>query len=140
MPAFNYVLIKGNLVARPELSYTPSGKPVAKGRIGCTEYYLDKDKKPQTRALFFAFSVWGKQAEAMTERLNKGHEVIIQGRLSFDTWKDKESGQNHSKVYITATAVYFGRPPKEHPDQAQDAPSDQTDPPNIDDIDSPIPQ
>jgi single-strand DNA-binding protein len=121
MPAFNYVLIKGNLVDKVELSYTPSGKPVAKGRIGCTEYYLDSAKKPQTRSLFFSFTVWGKQAEAMANNLGKGHEIIIQGRLSFDTWKDKTTGANHSKVYITATAVYFGRPPKEHPDQAQDS-------------------
>jgi len=124
MPTINVIVIKGNCTAKPELSYTPSGTAVAKFSIGMTEKYKTKAGEQQERASFFNVCVWKKQAESCAEYLTKGQEVVISGRLSFDRWKDKE-GQSHSRVYITANTVHFGRLPKAktQSDENQDPPS-----------------
>lgn len=84
------ITVVGNLVADPELRFTPSGAAVANFRIASTPRRRD----PQTNqwvdgeALFLACNVWRQAAENVAESLTKGMRVIVQGRLrqrSYDT-------------------------------------------------------
>jgi single-strand DNA-binding protein len=108
MPTINIVVIKGNCTAKPELSYTPKGTANAKFAIGVSSKFKNAAGEPQERAEFFNIVTWKKTAEGCAKYLDKGQEVVISGRLSFDKWEDKEK-QKHSRVYITAQLVHFGR-------------------------------
>ena len=119
MNNLNSVLIEGNLTNDPELSYTSTGKPVAKLRIGSNRSYK-KDDEYQQESSFFDITVWGKQAEACAEFLEKGRGVRIVGRLKEDRWQDQE-GNNRSKVQIVAEHVEFmPKPNKGDTDQEQE--------------------
>jgi single-strand DNA-binding protein len=52
-------------------------------------------------------TVFGRQAETCNEYLRKGRPAFIEGRLQFDTWDDRESGQKRSKLYVVAERVQF---------------------------------
>ncbi len=115
--------------------------------IGLTSKWTGKDKKPVEKAEFFDIVAWKKSAEAITEFCHKGQEVIIEGRLCFDTWEDKEKAK-HRKTYITAKSIYFGRVPKPKTDAEDTSPQgeadanqdDGPDPVGIDDLDNPLHQ
>ncbi len=104
MNNLNSVLIEGNLTKDPELSYTSTGKPVVKLRIGSNRSYK-KDDEYQQEASFFDITVWGKQAENCAEYLQKGSPVFIEGRLKFEQWET--DGQKRSKLKVEAQTVQF---------------------------------
>ena len=108
MPNLNFVFLKGNLTDKPELSYTPQGVPVANASIAVNERFFNAKKEKVERVGFFNITIWNKLAESCAERLEKGQEVIIEGRLRFEKWLDKEQ-QSHNKVYIIVSSIYFGR-------------------------------
>lgn len=80
----------GNLVADPELRFTPSGAPVASFTIASTPRRFDKNTQEwkDGEPLFLRCSIWREAAENVAESLTKGTRVIAQGRLvqrSFET-------------------------------------------------------
>ena len=95
----NRVTISGNLTRDPELKTTQSGKSVATFDLAHNSGYGDNQK-----AHFFKVNVWEKQAEICCERLQKGSEVVVEGRLEHRTWET--DGAKRSVVEITA--VPFG--------------------------------
>ncbi|WKD62246.1 Single-stranded DNA-binding protein [Corynebacterium ciconiae DSM 44920] len=84
------ITIVGNLVADPELRFTPSGAAVANFRVASTprRYNSQTGQWEDGEALFLQCNVWRQAAENVAESLSKGMRVIVNGRLrqrSYDT-------------------------------------------------------
>ena len=86
------ITVVGNLVADPELRFTPSGAAVANFRIASTPRQFDKQTNEwkDGDALFLSCSVWRQMAENVAESLVKGDRVIIQGRLKQRSYETNE--------------------------------------------------
>ena len=119
----NRVTISGNLTRDPELRTTSSGKAVTSLDLAHNSGYGDNQK-----AHFFKVNVWEKQAEICCERLQKGSQVIIEGRLEHRTWEADDGGKR-STVEITAVpfGVHFVSRLKDAPAQAPAGPSLEAD-------------
>ena len=106
MASLNKVLLIGNLTRPPELRYTPSGTAVADLRLAVNRAYTTQggDKREETH--FLTVVVWGKQAEASAQYLDKGSPIMVEGRLQTREWEDKE-GQKRKTTEIVATTVQF---------------------------------
>ncbi|CAL9481142.1 single-stranded DNA-binding protein [Streptomyces sp. enrichment culture] len=95
----------GNVVADPELRFTPSGAAVANFRVASTPRTFDrqsnewKDGDP----LFLSVSVWRQQAEHVAESLTRGMRVIVVGRLKQRQYE--KDGQTRSSYEIDAEEV-----------------------------------
>ena len=61
----------------------------------------------QEDTCFVDIVVFGRQAETCNEYLSKGRPVFVEGRLSFSSWEDRESGQRRSKLEVVAERVQF---------------------------------
>ena len=77
------ITVVGNLVADPELRYTPSGAPVANFRVASTPRRYDSQTNQWVDgdAMFLTCNVWRQAAENAAESLKKGMRVIVNGRL-----------------------------------------------------------
>jgi len=51
--------------------------------------------------------VWGKQADACIQYVKKGSQILVEGRLHLQSWKDQQTGQQRSKLSVTAERVQF---------------------------------
>ena len=86
------ITITGNLVAPPELRYTPSGAAVANFRVASTPRRFD----PQTNQwvddepLFLTCNIWRQAAENVANSLTKGDRVIVTGRLRQRSYETRE--------------------------------------------------
>ena len=80
--------VTGNLVADPDLRYTPTGQAVASFRIAATPSYYDQASKTwkDGDSLFLACQAWRQLAENAAESLTKGMRVIVTGRLRQRTY------------------------------------------------------
>ena len=86
------ITVVGNLVADPELRFTPSGAAVANFRIASTPRTFNRttNQWEDGEALFLTCNVWREAAENVAESLTKGMRVIVQGRLRQRSYETRE--------------------------------------------------
>lgn len=89
------ITIVGNLVADPELRFTPSGAAVANFRIATTPrvYNRDTNQWEDGDAMFLTCNIWRQAAENVAESLSKGMRVIVTGKLKQRSYETKEGEQ-----------------------------------------------
>ena len=108
MADLNKVFLIGRLTHDPEAPrFTPSGAAVATLRLATGRSYTTKDGDRREETLFIDVTVWNRQAENCCQYLKKGSQVHVEGYLKMDTWQDKTSGENRSKIKVEADRVQF---------------------------------
>lgn len=87
-----FITVTGNLVADPEIRFTDQGTPVARFRVASTPRVYDRSTSQWTdgKSLFITCTVWRHVAEHVCECLQRGMQVIVQGRLHQRTYTDRE--------------------------------------------------
>lgn len=100
------ITVVGNLVADPELRFTPSGAAVANFRIASTPRVLDKatNEWKDGESLFLTCNVWRQYAENVAESLQKGMRVIVTGRLKQRSYETRE-GEKRTVVELDVEDV-----------------------------------
>lgn len=116
MPNLNRVFLMGNLTRDPELRYTPNGAAVANLRIAINRRFKDQSGETKEETCFVTVVVWGKQAEACSQYLNKGRPVFVDGRLRSRSWESQD-GQKRNTMEVVAFRVQFlgGGPKTDEP-------------------------
>ncbi|GFD78364.1 single-stranded DNA-binding protein [Tenacibaculum mesophilum] len=93
----NRVQLIGNLGNTPEIITLDSGKKLAKFAIATNETYKNAQGEKITDTQWHNIVAWNKTAEIIEKYLEKGKEVMIEGRLTSRSFEDKEG----NKRYIT---------------------------------------
>ena len=106
MASFNRVILAGNLTRDPELSYLPNGTAICKFGLAANRKYRDRDGNQKEDVCFVDLSAFGKQAELINQYMAKGRQILIEGRLNFRQWTDKE-GKNKSKLDVVVENFTF---------------------------------
>lgn len=107
MSSYNRVTLVGNLTRQPELRKTKNGTPVAELGIALNRTWNGENGQKQEETTFVDVTVWGRSAENAAQYLQKGRSVLIEGRLQMETWQDKQSGEDRSKLRVVAETVQF---------------------------------
>ena len=104
--SFNKVIIVGNLGRDPEMRYTPQGTAVCSFTMATNERRKDRAGEQQDVTTWFKVTVWGRQAETVSQYLHKGKSVYVEGRLRVEEWTDKEGKLRHT-LEVNASDVQF---------------------------------
>lgn len=99
------ITLVGNVVADPELRFTPAGAAVANFRVASTPRTFDRatNEWKDGEALFLSVSVWRQQAENVAETIRRGMRVIVVGRLGQRQFE--KDGERRSSYEIQAEEV-----------------------------------
>ena len=78
-----YMTVVGNLTGDPELRFTPSGAPVCNFTVASTPRTFDRQNNEwkDGETLFQRCSVWRDAAENVAASLQRGHRVVVTGRI-----------------------------------------------------------
>ncbi len=106
MASLNKVFLLGNLTRVPELRYTPNGVAVCEFGLATNRKYVANNQEKE-EVCFVNIVVWGKQGESCQRYLEKGSTAMIEGRLQFDQWDDRETGKKRSTLRVVAERVQF---------------------------------
>lgn len=100
------ITIVGNLVADPELRYTPNGAAVANFRVATTprRYDAQSGQYVDGEPLFMTCSLWKQAAENLANSLAKGQRVIVTGVLKQRRFENKQ-GQQQTVFELQAEEV-----------------------------------
>jgi single-strand DNA-binding protein len=107
MASVNKVILIGNLGAKPELKYLPSGQAVCELRLATNEQWTDKNEQKQERTEWHRIVVWGKMGENCAKYLDKGRAAYVEGRITTRSWDDKKTGEKRYMTEIVAQSVQF---------------------------------
>jgi len=104
--ADNAISLTGNITRDPELRFAATGgTAVASFGLAVNNRKKGRNGEYEDEAHFFDVTVFGDLAEHVAESLTKGMRVLLNGRLQYQQWDDKESGQKRSKVQVVADSV-----------------------------------
>jgi single-strand DNA-binding protein len=106
MASLNKVFLMGNLTRETALRFTPGGAAVCEFGIAVNRRFVSNGQE-KDETCFVDIVVWGKQAESCDRFLEKGSPVLVEGRLQYDQWEDRESGGKRSRLRVVAERVQF---------------------------------
>lgn len=100
------ITVIGNLVADPELRFSPTGTAVANFRVASTPRHYDRQTGGYVDAepLFLTCTIWRQAAENVTNTLTKGDRVIVTGRLRQRSYETRE-GEKRTVYELAADEV-----------------------------------
>lgn len=100
------ITVVGNIVADPELRFTPAGAAVANFRVASTprRYNSQTNQWEDGEAMFLTCNVWRQAAENVAETLSKGMRIIVTGRLKQRSFQTRE-GENRTVFEIDVDEV-----------------------------------
>ena len=107
MASFNKVILIGNLTRDPELRYTPKGTAVAKLGLAVNRQWKTDSGEAREEVTFIDIDAFGRSAEVIGQYCKKGKPLMIEGRLKYDTWDDKQTNQKRSKLSVVLESFQF---------------------------------
>ena len=93
----NKVQLLGNLGNDPEIITLESGKKLAKFSIATNESYRNAKGEKVTDTQWHNVIAWNKTAEIIEKYIQKGNEVMVEGKLTSRSYETKEG----EKRYVT---------------------------------------
>jgi single-strand DNA-binding protein len=107
MANFNKVYLMGNLTRDPEMRVTPKGTAICQFGLAISRSWKDESGQVREETAFVDVEAWGKQGEVISKYCTKGRPLFVEGRLKFDQWEDKTSGQKRSKLKVVLENFQF---------------------------------
>jgi single-strand DNA-binding protein len=107
MANFNKVYLMGNLTRDPEMRVTPKGTAICQFGLAINRSWKDESGQTREETAFVDIEAWGKQGEIVAKYCTKGRPLFVEGRLKFDQWEDKTSGQKRSKLKVVLENFQF---------------------------------
>jgi len=107
MANFNRVILAGNLTRDPELRYTPKGTAIATFGLAINRKWKSETGEAKEEVTFVDIEVWDRQAEVIAQYFKKGRPILVEGRLKFDQWEDKNTHQKQSKLKVRLESFSF---------------------------------
>lgn len=116
MPSYNKLILVGHVTRDPELRYTPNNIPVCKFGLAVNRKWGDKEE-----VMFIDVTIFGKRGEAFGAHNKKGAAVLLDGRLTQESWE--KDGQKRSKHAMIADEWQFmgGKPEASAPSREDKA-------------------
>lgn len=111
MNQLNNVILEGTLTCDPEIvatSNTTQNKLV-KFTVASDRYYKDKDGVMKQDTLFIPVQCWGELGERCMEKVEKGMNVRVVGRLMLCKWENK-NGEKRSVIEIVCNHLEYRNP------------------------------
>jgi single-strand DNA-binding protein len=109
--SLNKVILIGRLGKKPEMRAVPqTGRQVARFTMATNERFFNKaTRETKDRTEWHNIVVWGNQAEFCEKYLDKGRQVVVEGKLRTRSWQDKEGNKRTTTEIEAESIVLLGR-------------------------------
>lgn len=109
----NKIILVGNLGRDPQTRYTPNGKAVTRFSLATSNKWVNTDGEKQQATEWHTIVVWGKQAEACGQYLEKGRQAYVEGSLRYREYNDNGGNKRHVAEVIAQKVRFLGGPSNE---------------------------
>ena len=119
MANLNKVLLMGKLTREPQSKALPqNGTPVCDLGMAVNRRYKTQSGEEREDVVYVDLTAYGYQADYCMKNMTKGSTVYVEGHLRFESWQDKDTGKNRSKLrVIVDTILHLERKNPQYPEQ-----------------------
>ncbi len=121
----NRIELIGYMGALPEMRYTANGAPVTNFSMATNRVWKSQEGESRKETDWHRVTAWGRLAEVVNQYMGKGKRVRVIGRLEYQTWNDKMSGELRSRAVIVASQVLFLDYDRAHTGLAEESEADE---------------
>jgi single-strand DNA-binding protein len=104
----NNVKLLGRLGKDPEVRILEKGNKMANFSLATGDKYKDKEGNLKDQTEWHNIVAWGNLAERCEKYLKKGKEVLIDGRLTYRNWEDKNGVKHQTTEVVVNELVFIG--------------------------------
>src|SRR3989338_4018174 len=95
----NHIILVGRSGKDPEMRYFESGKVVTTFTLAVNRPVKDGQTD------WFDIEIWGKPAEIAGEYVKKGSLIGVEGKIRWDSWTSKDTGDLNIKPIVIADNI-----------------------------------
>jgi single-strand DNA-binding protein len=129
---FNKVILIGNVTRDIEMAYLPNNTPVAKLGIATNRKFKRQNGEEGEEVCFIDCKAFGRSAEILNQYVQKGHSIMLEGRLTLEQWDDKATGAKRSKHTVMIENFQFLNNKQDGERQQRNDPQERNTAPNND--------
>ena len=96
----NKVILLGNVGKDPEIRSTGAGTMVANFTLATSDRQKDAQGNWQDRTEWHNLKAFNRTAEIVRDYVKKGTKLYVEGKITTNSWDDKESGQKRYRTEI----------------------------------------
>ncbi len=107
----NRVILLGNVGKDPEIRSTPNGMMVASFGLATSDRFQDAQGNWQDRTEWHNLKAFKRTAEIVRDYVKKGAKLYIEGKISTNSWDDKETGAKkyRTEILVNELVLLSGR-------------------------------
>lgn len=109
MASVNKIIVIGNVGRDPEMRYTANGKTMVQFSLATNHRYQRPDGEWEEQTEWFRVVAWGQTGERVMERIQKGSQAYVEGRLQTRTWTGQDGKERKDVEIIANTIVSLDR-------------------------------
>jgi len=107
----NKVILLGNVGKDPEIRSTAGGTMVASFTLATSDRQKDAQGNWQDRTEWHNLKAFNRIAEIIRDYVKKGSKLYVEGKITTNSWDDKESGQKRyrTEIIVNDLSLLSGR-------------------------------
>jgi single-strand DNA-binding protein len=107
----NKVILLGNVGKDPDIRSTPSGVLVASFGLATSENRKDGQGNWQEHTEWHNLKAFNRTAEIVRDYVKKGSKLYIEGKITTNSWEDKETKQKRyrTEIIVNDLSLLSGR-------------------------------
>ncbi len=105
----NKVQLLGRLGNAPEIRTTQNGNKLAKMSLATNEYKRNADGTKTETVQWHSLIAWGSEAEIAEKYLQKGAEIMVEGKLQYRSYTDKTGAQRTATEIEVASLLMLDK-------------------------------
>lgn len=106
----NTVTLVGHLGRDPEMRTFENGRKLVRFSLATNEMWRNEKGETMKETQWHNIVGWGKTAELMQERLVKGKEVIVKGKLTYNNYTDKNGVNRVNPEVVVSEFLLVSNP------------------------------
>lgn len=119
----NIFIAMGNISRDMELRYTPKGTAVCDNSLALNRTWTNEVGEKMEEVAFVDFVAFGRTAEVISQYFKKGSMIHLTGYIKQETWQDKQTGANRSKLKMMVERFAFCGGGKSQEKEQEDKPA-----------------
>ena len=104
----NRVQLIGNLGNEPDIIITEGGKKLAKFSLATNETYKNAKQEKITETQWHNIIAWNNMAEIIEKYVHKGHEIVLEGKLTSRSYETKEGEKKFITEVVCSELLMLG--------------------------------
>lgn len=105
----NKVQLIGNVGQDPEVKTVNGDRKVANFTLATNDYYYNEKGEKVEQTEWHRVSAWGKVAEIIEKYVEKGKEIVIEGKITYRNYDDKDGNKRYVTEIVANEILLLGK-------------------------------